>query len=160
LGVGTVCNTISVFVFIFGWRNSGKGDLRVNDHDLSVLTVRARRTVQEHWVSARNGHVEGADISLPVLKGDVAAVHTGLHGRACLIHGRLGDGVVSVAELELHDVAHRGDYRVGDECVLGPADDDGDDLVGAAMGPELWERGDRGCEGEEEADGFHDWRSD
>lgn len=134
----------------------GKGNSRVDDHDLSFLAMRTRRAVQEHRVSACHRHVEGADLGLPVLEGDVAAVHAGVHGRACLVYGRLRDGVVAVAELELHNVAYCGDDGVWHESVLGPANDDGDDLAGTAVGIEPGQCGDSSRQGKEKAGGLHD----
>lgn len=101
----------------------------------------ARRTVQKHGISARDRHVERPDFCLAVLEWDVPAVDAGFHRRACLIGGRLGYSVVAVAELELHDVADGGNNRIGDEGVLWAADDDGDNLVGAAVRLEPRESG-------------------
>lgn len=124
--------------------------IRIDNHDLSLLTMRTCRAVEKHRLGARNGHIECADFGLPVLKGNVPAVHASFHGRACRVGGRLGDGVVPVAELKLYDVADCGDDGVGDECVLGTANDDRDDLVGAAVQFELREGG--GCSGDGQKD--------
>lgn len=91
--------------------------------------MRARRAVQKHGLRVGNHHVERADFGLVVLERNVAAVHAAGHGHACLVRGGLRDGVVAVAELELDHVANRGSERVGDEGVLGSADDDGNHLV-------------------------------
>lgn len=69
--------------------------------------MRARSAVQEHGICACDGHVEGSHIGLAVFKRNVAAVDTAVHGRACCIGSRLCDGVIAIAELELHYVAHR-----------------------------------------------------
>lgn len=94
--------------------------------------MRSSSTVQEHGVSTSDGHVEGSDICLAVFEGDVTAVDTPIHGSACCIGGRLRDGVVAVGELELDNVADCCGNGVGDESILGTADDYGDDLAGAA----------------------------
>lgn len=132
--------------------------LRVDDHDLSFLTVRAGRAVQEHRVSAGNGHVERSDICLAVLERDVSAVHAGVHGRACLVRCRLGHGVVSVAKLELNNVTNCGHDGVGHEGILGSTNDYRDDLTLAAMqvGRELRERRGPSHDGKKNAEGFHD----
>jgi hypothetical protein len=93
--------------------------------------MRPGSTVQKHGIGASDGHVEGSDICLAVLKGDVAAVDTAVHGSACRVGGRLRDGVVAVGELELDNVADCGGDGVGDESILGAADDYGYDLAGA-----------------------------
>jgi hypothetical protein len=93
--------------------------------------MRPSSTVQKHGVGASDGHVEGSDICLAVFKGDVAAVDTAVHGSACRVGGRLRDSVVAVGELELDNVADCGGDGVGDESVLGAADNDWDDLAGA-----------------------------
>jgi hypothetical protein len=106
----------------------------VDDHHLAELAMRACCAVKEHGLRAGNGHVECADIGLSVLKWDVAAVNTGVHGFTCCVGSGLGDGVVAVAELELHNVADCGYNRVGDESVLRAADDYRDDLVLTTVG--------------------------
>lgn len=106
----------------------------VDHHDLSELTMWARRTVQIHWLCARNWHVKCADLCLAVLERDVSAVHTAVHGRTGFVSRRLCDGVVAVRELELYNVADGSSDGVRDEGVLGTADDDRDDLTGTAEG--------------------------
>jgi hypothetical protein len=64
----------------------------------------------------------------------VARVDAAGHGRTGCVGGRLRDSVVAVRELELDDVADGGMDAVRDEGVLRAADDDRDDLVGAAEG--------------------------
>lgn len=96
--------------------------------------MRARRTIQIHGLRTRHWHVKRAYISLSVFEGDVAAVHAAIHGRARFVGSRLSDCVVAVGELELHNVADCRSDGVGDEGVLGPANDDGDDLAGATEG--------------------------
>jgi hypothetical protein len=137
---------------------SSEGYLRVDDHDLSFLAVRASCTVQEHRVSAGDGHVECSDICLAILKGDVSAVHTGVHGRARLVRCRLGHSVVSVAELELDNITDCGHNGVGYEGVLWSANDYRDDLALAAMQVrrELRERRDPSHDGKKNAEGLHD----
>lgn len=105
---------------------------RVDHHNLTLLAMGSGSTVQEHGVRARNGHVESSDICLAVLEGDVTAVNTAFHRSACCVGGRLRDGVVAVGELELDNVADCCGDGVGDESILGTADDYGDDLAGAA----------------------------
>lgn len=95
--------------------------------------MRTCGAVQEHGISARDRHVERANLCLPILEGNVPAVHAGIHGRACGIGSGLGDGVVAIAKLELHNVTHCGDNRVWDESVLRATNNYGDDLVGAAV---------------------------
>lgn len=107
-------------------------NVRVDDHNLTLLTMRSSGAVQEHGIGACDGHVERADISLAVLERDMTAVHTRSHGRAGLIDSRLCDCVIAVAELELDDVTDCGDDGVGDESILGTTDDHRDDLVLAA----------------------------
>lgn len=63
--------------------------------------------------------------------------------------------MVSIAELELHDVTDSGDDGIGDECVLRATDDDRDDLVGAAVGFESRQGGGCGGDGEENGEGLH-----
>jgi hypothetical protein len=106
----------------------------IHDHDLSKLTMRACRTVEEHGLRGRDGHVEGSNIGLAVCKRDVAGMNATVHGRAGGVGRGLRDGVVAVAELELNDVADCGGHGVGDEGVLWAADDDGDDLGLALVG--------------------------
>jgi hypothetical protein len=96
--------------------------------------MRAGRAVQEHGLRAGHWHVEGSDVGLPILKGDVATVNATVHGRACSVRRRLRDGVVAIGELELHNVTNGGDDGVGDKGVLRAADDDGDDLILALEG--------------------------
>ena len=96
--------------------------------------MRAGCTVQKHGLCAGGGPVEGPDVRLAVLERNVSAVHAAVHGRTCLVGGGLGDGVVAVGELELHDVAYSGSDGVWDEGVLGSTDDHGDDLAGATEG--------------------------
>lgn len=60
-------------------------------------------------------------------------MHAASHGRAGGVGSRLRDGVVSVGELKLYYVAYCGIKGAGDEGVLGAANDDGDDLVLAAV---------------------------
>lgn len=119
--------------------------------------MRTRCAVEEHGLGACDGHVEGAHFRLAVLERNMSTVHTGVHGRTGLVNGRLRDGVVSVAELELHDVAYSCDYRVRDEDILGATNDYRNDLVLTAVHvrPELGESGGRSREGEENADGLH-----
>jgi hypothetical protein len=109
-------------------------NIRIDDHDLSLLAVGSSCAVKEHGLGRGYGHVEGADISLSVLEGNASAVDTAVHGLACCIGGALRDGVVAVAELELDDVADRGGDRVRDEYVLHATNDDGDDLTSATDG--------------------------
>lgn len=132
--------------------------LRVDDHDLSFLAVRASCAVQEHRVSAGDGHVERSDLCLAILEGDVSAVHTGVHGRARLVRCRLGDSVVSVAELELDNVTDCGHDGVRYKGILGSANDYRDDLALAAMqvGRELRERRYPSHDGKKNAEGLHD----
>jgi hypothetical protein len=106
----------------------------IHDHDLSKLTMRACRTVEEHGLRGRDGHVEGSNIGLAVCERDVAGMNAAVHGRAGGVGRGLRDGVVAVAELELNDVADRGGHGVGDEGVLWAADNDGDDLGLALVG--------------------------
>ena len=94
-------------------------DLRIHNHNLSLLTMRARRTVQKHGLGTRDWHIERPDVGLSIFEGDVAAVHAPSHGCACGVSGGLRDGVVAVGELELQDVADGGDDGVGDEGVWG-----------------------------------------
>jgi hypothetical protein len=61
-------------------------------------------------------------------------VYALVHGCACCVRRRLRDGVVAVAELELHNVAYGCGDAVWDEGVLRAADYDGDYLIGAAEG--------------------------
>jgi hypothetical protein len=91
--------------------------------------MRARGAVQEHGLRGGDGHVERADVCLAILEGDVARVDAAVHGLAGSVGGGLSDGVVTVAELELDNIADCCDDRVGDEGELGSADDDWDDLV-------------------------------
>lgn len=132
--------------------------LRVDDHDLSFLAVRAGCAVQEHRVSTSDGHVERSDICLAILEGDVSAVHTGVHRRACLVRCRLGYSVISVAELELDNVTDCGHEGVRYKGVLGSTNDYRDDLALATMqvGRELGERRDPSHDGKKNAEGLHD----
>jgi hypothetical protein len=91
--------------------------------------MRACGTVQEHRLRAGDGHVECAHVGLAVLEWDVAGMDAAVHGRAGSVRSGLSDGVVAVAELELHNVTDSRDDRVGDERVLRAADDDWDDLI-------------------------------
>lgn len=104
----------------------------IHNHNLALLTMRTCCTEQKHGVGGRDRHVERAYVCLPVYKQYVAAVHASLHGSARCVGSRLRDGVVSVAELELENVADGCDDGVGREGILRTTDDDGDDLVGAA----------------------------
>jgi hypothetical protein len=107
---------------------------RIHNHHLSLLAMRPRRTVQIHWLRARDGHVEGSNIGLSVLERDVARVYAFVHGSAGCVRRGLSDGVVAVGELELHDVAYGCGDGIRDEGVLGTTDYDWDYLVGAAEG--------------------------
>lgn len=94
--------------------------------------MRTSRAVQKHRISARHGHVESAYIRLPIDKRYVPAMDTAFHRRACGIGSGLGDSMVAIAKLKLHNVADGSDNGIWDECVLWSADYDGDYLVGAA----------------------------
>ena len=104
---------------------------RVDHHDLALLAMWSGSTVQKHGVGTSNRHVEGSNICLAVLEGNVTAVDTAFHGRACCIGRRLRDGVVAVGKLELDDIADCCSNGVGDEGILLATDDYGNDLVGA-----------------------------
>jgi hypothetical protein len=91
--------------------------------------MRASGAVQEHGLRAGDRHVECADVGLAILEWNVARVDAAVHGLAGSVGSGLSDGVVAVAELELDDVADCCDDGVGDEGVLGPADDDWNDLI-------------------------------
>jgi hypothetical protein len=106
----------------------------VDDHDLAELAMRACSAVKEHGLRAGDWHVERAHIGLSIFKGNVAAVDTSVHGFTCCVGGGLRDGVVAVAELELHNVAHGGHNGVGHKRVLRATDDYRDDLVLATVG--------------------------
>lgn len=69
---------------------------RVNHHNLAQLAMWAGRTVQEHGLSARNGHIESPNFGLAIFKGDVAAVHASIHGSACGVSGGLSDSMVAI----------------------------------------------------------------
>lgn len=107
--------------------------IRVDNHDLAFLTMWSSCTVQEHGFSRGDWHVEGSDLGLTVLERDVAAVDTGIHGRACCVGSALGHGMITVAELELHDVANCCNDGVRDEGVLWSTNNYRNDLVGAAV---------------------------
>jgi hypothetical protein len=111
---------------------------RIHNHDLALLAMRARRTVKEHGLRARDGHIEGADVSLAVLEWNVAAVDAAVHGFAGCVNGGLRDSVVAIGELELDYVADGGNNGVGDKGVLRAADDYGDDLILALEGAGWW----------------------
>jgi hypothetical protein len=96
--------------------------------------VRTSRTVEKHGLGACNRHVEGSNLGLSVLKGDVTAMHAALHGRTCCSSRRLGDCVVAIGELELHNVAYGSSDGVWHKRVLRSANDDGYDLAGATEG--------------------------
>jgi hypothetical protein len=64
----------------------------------------------------------------------MSAVNTAIHGLACYVSRGLCDCVVTVAKLELHDVPHGSDDRVGHKGVLWAANDNRDNLIGAAVG--------------------------
>ena len=102
---------------------------RVDHHDLALLAMWSGSTVQKHGVGTSNRHVEGSNICLAVLEGNVTAVDTAFHGRACCIGRRLRDGVVAVGKLELDDIADCCSNGVGDEGILWATDDYGNDLV-------------------------------
>ncbi len=108
--------------------------------NLAFLTMRPRGTVHEHGVGAGDGHVEGADGRLPVLVGDVAAVHAALQRHAGVVGAALRGRVVARAKLELHDVPHGRRHHVGDEHVLRAAHDYGDDAPRRRDGPVLRQR--------------------
>lgn len=97
--------------------------------------MRPRSAIKVHRLLARNRHIERAHRPLTRNEGDVPAVHSARHRllqRLARHAGRaLRDRVVARAELELDDVADAGGDEVGDEGVLGPADDDGNDPWGA-----------------------------
>jgi hypothetical protein len=112
--------------------------LRIHNHDLALLAMRARCAVQEHGLGRRNHDVEGAHVGLAVLERNVPAVDAALHRLAGRVGRRLRHRVVAVAELELHNVADGRDEGVGHEGILGATDDDGDYLVGPAVGT-AWE---------------------
>lgn len=92
--------------------------------------MRSGSTVQKHGIGTGNGHVEGSNICLAVLEGNVTAVDTAFHRRACCIGGRLRDGVVTIGKLKLDDIADGCSHGVGDEGILRATDDYGNDLVG------------------------------
>lgn len=96
--------------------------------------MRTSSTVQIHGLGACYWHIKRAHLRLSVLKRDVATMHAIFHRCAGFIGCGLGDCVVAVGELELHNVADgRGD-GVWDECILGSPHDYGDNLAGAAEG--------------------------
>lgn len=63
--------------------------------------------------------------------------------------------MIAVAELELYDVADGGDDGIRDKCVLGSADDHGDDLISAAVRLHRGQGGGRSGDGEDDTDGSH-----
>lgn len=93
--------------YSFYRREEGKRgeNLRIDNHDLPLLTMRPRRAENEHRFRIRNNHVERADVRLPVLEGNVSRVDAAVKGRARVVSRALRGGVVAVAELELDDVA-------------------------------------------------------
>ena len=60
---------------------------RIDNHDLSELTMRARCAVQKHGSCASTWHVEGTDIGLAIGKRYVTAVDTALFWSACGVAG-------------------------------------------------------------------------
>jgi len=102
--------------------------------------MRARRTVQEHWVRGRHDNIERAHVRLAIFKRDMARVHAALHRLAGSIRSGLRDGVVPVGELELQHVADSRVDGVGNEGILLAADDHGDDLVLAAQRTGVYSR--------------------
>lgn len=96
--------------------------------------MRTSGTVQVHGLCTRYRHIERAHIGLSVFEGNVSAMYSIGHGCTRFVGRRLGDSVVAIGELELYYVADgRGD-GVRDKGILWAADDDGDDLTGAAEG--------------------------
>ncbi len=99
--------------------------------------MRARRAIQKHGLRRSDNDVESPDVGLALLKGNVAAVHGvglfGLHRLAPLVFVALRDGVVSVAELELHHVSDGCPHEVWDKGVLRAAHHDGDDGVASGL---------------------------
>lgn len=98
--------------------------LRVDDHDLTFLAVRAGGAEQEHRLGVYDRHVEGSYGSLTVLERDVTAVNCrrdGLLKRlARRVRRTLCHCVVPIGELELDHIADGGGNDVGQERVLRP----------------------------------------
>jgi hypothetical protein len=103
-------------------------DLRVDNHDLALLTMGPSSTVEEHRIRTCHHHCECADIDLAILVWYMAAVNCCrvgcLQGFASTIFGTLSYSMVAGTKLKLNDVANCGSNRVGNECVLGTTDND------------------------------------
>lgn len=72
--------------------------------------MRTCRTVQEHWISACDWHVERANVCLSILEGNMSAVDSPLHRGACCVGSGLRDSMVTIAELELNHIANCSDH--------------------------------------------------
>lgn len=95
--------------------------------------MRPGRAVEKPGVQVVYGHVEDHDVLVALVVGEVSGVdgqRVGLLQRlAARALDALGDGVVPAAELELDNVAHSGDDKVGHDEILGAADYHGMDLA-------------------------------
>ncbi len=130
-------------------------NVRVDNHDLSRLAMWASRTIQKHGFGTRDRHVEGSHFGLAVFEGDVTAVYAAFHWSASLLHGRLSNGMVSIAELELDHITHSRVDRVRNKKILTAAHYDCVYYIRSSVRPEFGQSSDRGCDGKEEADGLH-----
>lgn len=130
---------------VFGERAGRVGSsVLVDDHDHAVLAVLALGAVQPHGVGVVDhdgvdGHLAHGGAGG---KGNIAGVDAGdvldevVDGRARVVEGGLGDGVVAAHELELDGIADGGLDVVGLEggAVLANDDADRPDLAATTAG--------------------------
>lgn len=107
--------------------------LRVDNQDLSFLAVGAGSAVQEHWIGAGDGHTERAYGGLAIDKRNMARVdccrYRSLKWLASNVLCGLGDGMVTIAELELDNIANRCRHNVGHKGILWATDNYRYDLI-------------------------------
>lgn len=96
--------------------------------------MRARRTIQEHWIRVHNHHTKCPNRCLSILKGNVTTVNASGHRCTSRVCSALRNRMIPVAELELYDVADGRDHRVWREGILRASHHDGNDGVGARFG--------------------------